>query len=237
MNSVMRTTWIVLNMTIATVFIGFVVILVGYFDHKKNITGIFGRMWGRWVLWSTGINYTIRGLQNLEPNKQYIFVSNHESALDIPLSVAGLPYNNVFLAKKELFKIPIFGWAMHAAGMVRVDRQNREKARLSVDRALKQIRKTNISIMIYPEGTRTLTGDLLPFKKGSYLLAIRSGLSVVPITIKGMFDILSKNSFKLKQGKVELIIDKPIQTSSLTEKDRDYLLDKTREIIKSNKDN
>ncbi len=237
MNSVMRTTWIVLNMTIATVFIGFVVILVGYFDHKKNITGIFGRMWGRWVLWSTGINYTIRGLQNLEPNKQYIFVSNHESALDIPLSVAGLPYNNVFLAKKELFKIPIFGWAMHAAGMVRVDRQNREKARLSVDRALKQIRKTNISIMIYPEGTRTLTGDLLPFKKGSYLLAIRSGLSVVPITIKGMFDILSKNSFKLKQGKVELIIDKPIQTSSLTEKDRDYLLEKTREIIKSNKDN
>ena len=237
MNSVMRTTWIVLNMTIATVFIGFVVILVGYFDHKKNITGIFGRMWGRWVLWSTGINYTIRGLQNLEPNKQYIFVSNHESALDIPLSVAGLPYNNVFLAKKELFKIPIFGWAMHAAGMVRVDRQNREKARLSADRALKQIRKTNISIMIYPEGTRTLTGDLLPFKKGSYLLAIRSGLSVVPITIKGMFDILSKNSFKLKQGKVELIIDKPIQTSSLTEKDRDYLLEKTREIIKSNKDN
>ncbi|MBC8213234.1 MAG: 1-acyl-sn-glycerol-3-phosphate acyltransferase [Candidatus Marinimicrobia bacterium] len=224
-------------MTIATILIGFIVILVGYFDHKKNITGIFGRLWGRWVLWSTGINYTITGLQNLEPNQQYIFVSNHESALDIPLCVAGLPYNNVFLAKKELFKIPIFGWAMHAAGMVRVNRQNREKAKKSIDRALKQISKTDISIMIYPEGTRTRTGDLLPFKKGSFLLAVKSGLPVVPITVKGMFTILSKHSFRLSPGKVELIIDKPITTSELSEDDRDYLLEKTRNSIQKNKEN
>ncbi len=237
MKSIFRTLWIVFHMTIATILIGFIVILVGYFDHKKNITGIFGRLWGRWVLWSTGINYTITGLQNLEPNQQYIFVSNHESALDIPLCVAGLPYNNVFLAKKELFKIPIFGWAMHAAGMVRVNRQNREKAKKSIDRALKQISKTDISIMIYPEGTRTRTGDLLPFKKGSFLLAVKSGLPVVPITVKGMFTILSKHSFRLSPGKVELIIDKPITTSELSEDDRDYLLEKTRNSIQKNKEN
>ena len=105
-------------------------------DRDKNVTGKLAKMWAQWVIWSTGIQYNVTGLENLGQEKKYIFMSNHESALDILLGVACIPYKIVFLAKKELFRIPVFGWAMYAAGMIKVDRQNPERARKSMDDAV-----------------------------------------------------------------------------------------------------
>ena len=163
-------------------------------------------MWAQWVIWSTGIHYDVFGFKNLKPDKKYIFMSNHESALDIILGVVCIPYNIVFLAKKELFRIPFFGWAMQAAGMIKIDRQNPERARQSVNEAVHTLIHSSFSTLIYPEGTRSETGDLLPFKKGGFILAIRSQLPIVPVTIIGAGDVLSKGTFTIKRGQIKVII-------------------------------
>ncbi len=152
-------------------------------DRDKNVTGKLEKMWAQWVIWSTGIQYDVTGLENLEQENKYIFMSNHASALDILLGVACIPYKIVFLAKEELFRIPVFGWTMQAAGMIKIDRQNPERARKSVDEAVNILIHSSSSTLIYHEGTRSETGDLLPFKKGGFILSIRSLLPIVPISI------------------------------------------------------
>ena len=231
----LRCGWHLLNLLLATVILGTLALFVGLSDPRKKYSGFIARTWARYILWITRLPYTVHGLENLKPKQKYIFVGNHESALDIPIALATLPYNIVFMAKKELFRIPLFGWAMWAVGMIRVDRQNREQAKLSVQRALDKIARQEISVLVYPEGTRTYTGEMQRFKKGSFILAIQTGLPVVPITICGAFDVVPKKSLVLKQGMVELFIDPPLPTADLTLADRDQLMQNTREIILARK--
>ena len=203
-------------------------------DRDKNVTGKLSKMWAQWVIWSTGIQYDVTGLENLEQENKYIFMSNHESALDILLGVACIPYKIVFLAKKELFRIPVFGWAMQAAGMIKIDRQNPERARKSVDEAVHTLIHSSFSTLIYPEGTRSETGDLLPFKKGGFILAIRSQLPIVPVTIIGAGDVLSKGSFTINQGQIKIIISKPIPTRNLEVNNKEELIESCRNTIMKN---
>ncbi|HIN19794.1 MAG TPA: 1-acyl-sn-glycerol-3-phosphate acyltransferase [Candidatus Marinimicrobia bacterium] len=191
-------------------------------------------MWARWVIWSTGIQYEIDGLDNLNLDKQYIFMSNHESALDIVLGVAAIPSNLVFLAKKELFRVPVFGWAMEAAGMIKIDRQNPEIARKSVSEAVETLMHSSFSTLIYPEGTRSNGEELLPFKKGGFILAIRTQLPVVPITILGAGNVLPKGTLAIKKSHIKMIIDNPIPTLEMDINDKDQLLQDCRNIINQN---
>lgn len=230
-----RSFWVVLNLLIATIICGTIVILIGPFDHQKKTIGPIARFWARWVVKSTGIRTKVSGLENLNKGQRYIFAGNHESALDIPVAIASLPINPVFLAKKELFNIPIFGWALMAAGMIRVDRQNRDRAKKSVDQAVAVLHSREVSVIIYPEGTRSLDKNLLPFKKGGFLLAIRAGLPVVPITILGAQNRVSKKSFTINPGEIEFIVDKPIPTSNMDDSDRDNLLTQVRQVIQLRK--
>ena len=161
-------------------------------------------------------------------------MSNHESSLDILLGIAAIPCDIVFLAKKELFQIPIFGWAMQAAGMIKIDRQNSEQAKRSVDNAVKMLKDSKFSTLIYPEGTRTENGKLLPFKKGGFVLAIRSQLPIVPITIMGAGEVLPKGTFNIKKSTINIIIDKPILTQMLNLNDKEKLLQICREAINNN---
>ncbi len=235
MKAKIRIIWIFIHLVIATIVVGGIILLLGFFDRRKRVVGAMPRWWSKWLLWSANLEYSVSGLENLDPRSKYVFVGNHESAFDIPVAVACLPRNIVFLAKKELFRIPIFGWCMYAAGMVRVDRQNREKAGLSVDRAVTHLKRTCSSVLVYPEGTRSHTGDLSRFKKGSFLLAIRTQLPVVPLTIIGSREVLPRNSFQFQKKEIKLIIDTPIPTRGMEEKDRDELLERTYEIISATK--
>jgi len=210
------------------------IIVVGLFDKEKYYTGRLIKMWARWVIWSTGIQYEIDGLDNLNLDKQYIFMSNHESALDIVLGVAAIPSNIVFLAKKELFRVPVFGWAMEAAGMIKIDRQNPEIARKSVSEAVETLRHSSFSTLIYPEGTRSNGEELLPFKKGGFILAIRTQLPVVPITILGAGNVLPKGTLAIKKSHIKMIIDNPIPTLEMDINDKDQLLHDCRKIINQN---
>ena len=230
----MRAIWVLFNLVLSVCIVCIPILAIGWLDRDKNITGKLSKMWAKWVIWSTVIRYDVCGLENLEPDKKYIFMSNHESALDILLGVACIPYKIVFLAKKELFMIPVFGWAMQAAGMIKIDRQNPERARKSVDEAVHRLIHSSFSTLIYPEGTRSETGDLLPFKKGGFILAIRSQLPIVPVTIIGAGDVLSKGSFTINQGQIKIIISKPIPTRNLEVNNKEELIESCRNTIMKN---
>ncbi len=210
------------------------IIIAGLFDKEKYYTGKLIKIWARWVVWSTGIQYEIDGLDNLNLDKQYIFMSNHESALDIVLGLAAIPFNIVFLAKKELFRVPIFGWAMNSAGMIKIDRQNPEIARRSVSEAVETLIQSSFSTLIYPEGTRSNGEELLPFKKGGFILAIRTQLPVVPITILGAGNVLPKGTLAIKKSHIKIIIDAPIETRGMELKNKEILVQDCRNIIHQN---
>jgi len=210
------------------------VIAIGIFDKEKYYTSRLIKMWARWVIWSTGIQYEISGLDNLNLNKQYIFMSNHESALDIVLGLAAIPFNIVFLAKKELFRVPVFGWAMSSSGMIKIDRQNPEIARRSVSEAVETLLNSSFSTLIYPEGTRSNGKKLLPFKKGGFILAIRTQLPVIPITILGAGNVLPKGTLAIKKSYIKIIINAPLETQGMELKDKELLLQDCRNIINQN---
>lgn len=232
----MRVIWLLINLVLSVSVFSIPIIAIGWFDNNKYYTGKFTKMWAKWVIWSTGIHYEICGLENIDPDRQYIFMSNHESALDIILGVAAIPSNIIFLAKKELFKIPVLGWAMDAAGMIKIDRQNPEVARKSVSQAVETLIHSPFSTLIYPEGTRSDAGEMLPFKKGGFILAIRTQLPIVPITIIGAGDVLPKGTFTIKKNQIKMIVDIPIPTLGMDIKNKDQLLKECRNIIHQNLD-
>ena len=211
--------------------------MFGWLDRDKILFCKISKIWAEWMILSTGIHYDVIGLDNLLINKQYVFMSNHESALDILLGVVAIPNKIVFLAKKELFKIPVFGWAMKAAGMIKIDRQNSAIARQSVDNAVDVLVNSRFSTLIYPEGTRSQSGELLPFKKGGFILAIRSQLPIVPVTIVGTGKALPKGKFNIRRTRIIVVIDKPITTYGMNINDREELLQNCRTVIMQNLNN
>lgn len=233
MINLIRSLWLFINGILSVLVIGISVIIIGIFDKKKNITGKFTNFWGKWICFASGIEITVEGLEHISQKDQYIFVSNHESILDIPVALSQLPFNIIFLSKKELFNIPLFGCAMYAVGMIKVDRKNREKAKKSVKNAIKSLGEKNINILVYPEGKRSKPNEILPFKKGSFILAIQSGLSVVPLSIFKTGENLPRKSLVLNNKKtIKLIIHKPIITSNLNvEKDKNELCRNTFNVI------
>ena len=230
----MKVVWALFNLILSVGIFSILILAIGWLDRDKNFTSKLSKMWAKWVIYATGIKYDVTGLENLDPKKKYIFMSNHESALDILLGVACLPYKIIFLAKKELFMIPVFGWAMQAAGMIKIDRQDPDRAKKSIDDAVNRLIYSSFSTFIYPEGTRSKTGDLLPFKKGGFILAIRSQLPIVPITIIGSGDVLPKGSLTINKGQIKVIISKPILTDNLETNNTKELVESCRNEIIEN---
>jgi len=162
----------------------------------------------------------VNGLNNLDSDSQYVFMANHESGFDIFLVFAALPYKLVFMAKTELKKLPFMGWAMQLGKHIFVNRKNHLAAIASMDEARVSLNKYPRSIMIFPEGTRSLDGNLRTFKKGGVVLAIQTQLSIVPMAIKGTFNIAKKGSFILRPQPICLEIGKSINVSPYTIEDR-----------------
>ena len=226
-----------INLVIATVTLGIFVIIIGIFNPRSYYLRYIKQFWGKWLFWSTGLNYEIEGIENLDLSKKYIFISNHESALEIILQLSVLPYNIVFLAKKELFSIPFFGWLMYLSGMISVDRANKDKAIKSINKSIDILKNNNISILLYPEGSRTTNGELKEFKKGGFILAIESNISIVPLTILNAYNLLPSKSLIFKKGTIKMIIDQPIEMNKYTIDDKIELIGHCRNVIKNNKDN
>ena len=158
-----------------------------------------------------GVHVRVEGLERLDPDRTYVFTPNHQSVIDIPLMVSYLGRNPAFLAKKELFKIPIFGWGITQMGVVAVDRRNSAAAIQSARKATDNL-QTGKSYVVYPEGTRSPDGRPLPFKKGAFLMAVDAGAPVVPVAISGSFRVMPKGKVRVFPGTILVTIHEPIST-------------------------
>jgi 1-acyl-sn-glycerol-3-phosphate acyltransferase len=177
-----------------------------------------------------GVKIVLRGLENLKPGQNYIFMANHVSNLDPPILIPSIPGRCSVLVKKELFRTPILGTGMRQADLVPVDRSDREAAIESV-RVATEVLKKGLHMVIYPEGTRSSDGRLLPFKKGPFHLAMDSGKLIIPVTILGTFESWPRNRFALHPGTATLVFHPAVNPHEYA--DRDALAEAVREAIAS----
>ena len=225
-----RTAFIILYVLPATAVFAIIAIIVSFFTHSGNPVHIVARIWSRSILFISGIDVSVQGLSNIDPSQSYIYMSNHRSNFDIPVLLGCLPVQFRWLAKAELFKIPIFGRAMTGAGYVKIDRSNRESAFKSIDRVAAKM-KDGVSVMIFPEGTRSEDGNVKPFKKGGFVMAVDSGVPIVPVVMRGTRSIMAKGSWRIFPGSVSLSIEKPIITTGYTRDTKDDLIKNVRNVI------
>ncbi|MCH7765748.1 MAG: 1-acyl-sn-glycerol-3-phosphate acyltransferase [Acidobacteria bacterium] len=189
--------------------------------------------WGcRMGLWVAGVRLEVRGRENLPRGGHCLYMCNHMSNIDPPLLVAVLPPRIAFMAKKGVFSIPVLGTAVRLDGCVPVDRQNPEAARESVEGALANI-KQGVTFVVYPEGTRSRDGRLQRFKHGVFVLAIRAGVPIVPITLDGTRAIMAKGKWAIYPGTVRVTIHPPVETRGRSLEEREQLAEEIRAIVAS----
>lgn len=200
------------------------------FDASGDAVVEVARAWARAVSWLTGLRLALHGAEQLARDRPYVFMANHQSAADIWAVYATLPVRVRMIAKKQLRAIPLFGWAMWAGRFIFIDRQNPAAARRSIAEAEARIRGGD-SVLLFPEGTRSRTGELLPFKKGGFHLAINAGVPIVPVVIHGTRAIIPPKRLRIRPGAVAIEVCPPIDTAGLTEGDRDRLIEQVRGVI------
>ncbi|MBF6598310.1 MAG: 1-acyl-sn-glycerol-3-phosphate acyltransferase [Fermentimonas sp.] len=220
---------IFLVITIVTALI--VMIMAPLFGSKT--WGYYpAKWWSRLTCWLSLCKISTRGHENLDKNRSYVFVANHQGAFDIFLTYGFLNHNIVWMQKHSLRSLPLVGYASKMAGHVFVNNTNATTRAFTLKEAISKV-KDGVSIVIFPEGARTHTGKMRQFKKGAFYIATEEKLPIVPITINGPFDVLKRGTLDLKPGKLELVIHKPIPTENICEDDIPELIDTTREIIYS----
>jgi len=214
----------------ATLVAGILVIVLSFFVRSGNSLHKIARLWGKSILFVSRVKMSVKGLSNIDPSAPYIYMPNHQSNFDIPVLLGHLTVQFRWLAKVELFKIPIFGRAMRKAGYISIDRNNRESAIKSLNAAANKI-KSGVSVLIFPEGTRSRDGKIQPFKKGGFVMAIESGVPIVPVVITGTRSLMTKGKFRVNAGHVSMVIHKPIDTSAYTRETKEALMESVRRVI------
>jgi len=205
--------FVFLNLFIASVTLVFsvVALVVSLFDRKggRHVHFSAAVPWARTILAVSRIKVQVEGIERVDAAVPRIYMSNHQSAFDIFVLLASLPVDFKFIMKEELMKIPIFGFASRRAGYIGIVRDDPRKAVKSMDRAAERIRN-GASVLVFPEGTRSEEGNLQPFKKGGFHLALKSGCDIVPVTIIGTSKIMRKGSFRINAGKVKVMVGFPV---------------------------
>ncbi|ADH85012.1 lysophospholipid acyltransferase family protein [Desulfurivibrio alkaliphilus] len=204
-------------------------IFLGYRGEQLQF---LARWWGRAICRVSGVKVEVAGLQHLDPGRTYIFAANHQSQFDIFVLQGFLAFDFRWLAKKELFQIPLFGWAMRRAGYIPVDRSHGRRAMVSLNEAAKEI-AAGTSVIIFPEGTRSPDGRLQPFKAGAMVLAIKSEVEIVPLAIVGTHEILPKGKLLPKPGRVLIRLGEPVKAADYTVKDKQALAAKLENQVRS----
>lgn len=208
--------------------------IVMLFDRKGKSVRYMMNRWAWFLLKIAGVKIEVKGLEKLTPGESYIFISNHASLLDIPAVCFGLPFQLRFLAKKELFKIPIFGPALLSAGHIRIDRGNLESAVQSLKEGAVVLKERGYSALVFAEGTRSLNGKVGKFKKGGVILALSMGIPIVPLSISGSAALAPKGDYMVKSGIIKLTVGMPIPTEGMDMSDRQFLVSTTRNAVIKN---
>jgi 1-acyl-sn-glycerol-3-phosphate acyltransferase len=215
---------------LSTAFFGVVSFVISLFDHKPARQLKVARVWARSLLRIVGVKVTVEGLDRIQPGGNYVFVSNHVSYMDIPVVLGNIPEEFLFLAKDELFNIPMLGTHLKTAGHVSVPREDPRSAIKTLQHTAALLHDGR-STLVFPEGGRTDTGELQEFKDGAAFLAIRSQIPVVPLAMIGMRKILPIHSLTFHRGPVTLRIGEPISTEGMTTHQRAELTAAVRQKI------
>jgi len=195
--------------SIHCVIIAILTILVSPFDRRGKITHYLSKAFGGGILFIAGVKVAVTGKEKLNKNENYIFISNHASYFDIPILMIAIPNNVRFIYKDSLTKIPILGWGMYLGKYIPINRDNVREAMRALKKAAKRI-LNGISVVMFPEGTRSEDGTLGEFKRGMFVLADEAQVPLVPTTIIGSNKILPRNKFEIKPGKVKVVFNNPV---------------------------
>ena len=215
-----------------TAVCGTVSLLGSFFDAAGRWQHACARTWSWLILKTSGICVRVEGLNYLNPREAAIYCANHQSAMDIPVLFVNLPVQFRFVAKRSLFNLPFLGWHLRRSGHIPVDRSRPRQAMKGINLVAQEIREGK-SVLLFPEGHRSRDGQLLPFRTGSFHIAILAGVPIVPITLNGTARVLKPDTYHVRAGQTEMIVHPPISTQGLTSHDVDALAQRVRDAIAS----
>jgi 1-acyl-sn-glycerol-3-phosphate acyltransferase len=207
-------------------------ILCALLRGKPDIIYQAGRLGSRIGLRLAGIKLEIEGQEHLAPGKTYLFVVNHQSNCDPPVLLVAIPRDVRFIVKKELQRIPLLSSAMRIARFVFIDRKDRVNALQEMSRVVAQMRQGD-SFLVFPEGTRTRTGQMGPFKKGPFIMALQAGISIIPTSLSGSFEVMPPTQFRIRPGTIRVTFHAPVETRGLDPNVRDILMKGVWETVAS----
>jgi 1-acyl-sn-glycerol-3-phosphate acyltransferase len=202
-----------LFLVLGSAILAAVTILVAWIPPRGTWSFAIMRIWSNSLLTAGLVRVDVRYAPELEPGRSYVFLANHQSLFDIPVLIATSPGQIRMMAKRSLFQIPLFGWGLKAGGFISVDRVDRSTATQTFAAAFARLRQ-GTSILLFPEGTRSLDDTLLPFQRGGFLLALKSGLPIVPVGIRGSRAIQRRGSFAIRPGTVTVTYGAPIDPAA-----------------------
>jgi 1-acyl-sn-glycerol-3-phosphate acyltransferase len=212
-----------------TIVLGTVSLVSSLVERNGHLAHGCARLWSWLILATTGVSVDVRGLDRLQPGKTYIFVSNHQSIYDIPVVFSSLPYQLRIIAKESLGNFPFLGWHLRRTGHLLVDRKNPDRS--GILRRWRALVDQGLSLIIFPEGTRSQDGKVGIFKAGSFLLAIEAQLPIVPISVDGTRFVMRKGQLTTRPGHATLVVHAPIDTVGLQVSDARELAGRVRGIV------
>ena len=215
-----------------TIVMGTISLVVWPFDRSGRIQHACSRWWCRMTAWTIGARIRVHGTGNVQPYGSYVYMANHASLIDTPALFAYLPHPFKIMAKKRLFYVPFMGWHLWTNGHFPIDQSDGRKTARSLRRVIEGVRGGK-SLAVFPEGTRTRDGHLQEFKAGSFKIALRAGVPIVPVTIRGTYQLLPRTTLAPRPGRVDVFIGAPIETTPYTERQLPALMNRTREAIQS----
>jgi len=225
-----RTIFVWSCIVLDTLVLGSLVIIAYLVDRSGKKGHRIARRWAKIALLATGVKVKVEGLEQIQGKGPYIFMSNHQGGYDIFALHGHLPFDFKWLAKKELFSIPFFGWTLTAAGYISIDRKGSRDTVRAMNEAAQKI-QDGMSVVIFPEGSRSPDGLIQPFKKGGFTLAIKSKVPIVPVAIVGSREIMPKGRMTVNPGKITIRIGPTIETRELSLQDWKALMGKVAESI------
>ncbi len=222
-------------LTIYVIIISIFALIFSLIDRSFYLYFKLTKVFSKGILLISFVKLEITGLENFDKNSVYVFVSNHISQFDIPALQYGIPNKLSIVFKKELAKIPLFGWQLSLGPYIVIDRKNIGSALKSIQYAKKFMPEKHVSLLLFAEGTRSKTGEVQPFKRGAFYLASRVGYPIVPVSVSGSDKIMPKKRIKIKGGTIYISFGEPINTVNVnSRKDELELMENVRQIVIKN---
>ncbi len=225
--------WLGLWAAIATIILGIPVMAAGLLSRTGNLAFSISKLWAYTMLAVSFVRPEIKNKDKIKPGTSYIIISNHQSLYDIIALVTTLGIQYRWFIKKEVLKVPIFGYALYASRNIFIDRSHRDKAIESINKGFDRLPK-GVSVMVFAEGTRSPDGQIHEFKKGGFIPAVERKMPILPVTVNGSRRVLPKGSLAMRPGKIQVVIGDPIDTSAYAHDNVQKLIDRTRQVIIAN---